>query len=241
MIRKNYYKRITESIVKAYHDNNLDSAMDSQEDNMGKKIVAIITADPDQDLEWDHEYQPFGRTSLTQDDEDEAYAYEFGDDECEGEDCEHEGECEGDECDEPVIGSGFEDDDEDEFEYEDEDDAEGLESIKDVLMDIRDELSHLHAGDDDEAEFETSDENPMFGGSEESDDEWSDDEEDDGEAALEAPESDWSDDEESEDDEWSDDEEYDEEEDFEEATHDTHQEQEDSTDDEIAIFDCLDN
>lgn len=233
MIRKNYYKRITESIVKAYHDNNLDSAMGSQEENMGKKIVAIITADPDQDLEWDHEYQPFGRTSLTQDDEDEAYAYEFGDDECEGEDCEHEGECEGDECDEPVIGGGFED----EFEYEDEDDAEGLASIKNVLMDIRDELSHLHAGDDDDS-WEADDENPMFGGSEESDDEWSDDEEDDGEAALEAPESDWSDDEE------SDDEEYDEEEDFEAPADEDDfdvQEQEESTDDEIAVFDCLDN
>ena len=69
MIRKNIYSRITESIVNAYHDNNLDTAMDDghEMENMGKKIVAIITADPDQDLDWESEYQPFGATEISDD------------------------------------------------------------------------------------------------------------------------------------------------------------------------------
>ena len=79
MIKRNIYSHITESIIKAHHDTNLDSAMDDghEMENMGKKIVAIITADPDQDLDWESEYEPFGREELTDEDEKEC--------------CEHEG------------------------------------------------------------------------------------------------------------------------------------------------------
>ena len=71
MQKRNYYKTITESIVKAHHYTNLDSAMEDgyEMDNMGKKIVAIITADPDQDLDWESEYEPFGATELSDEDE----------------------------------------------------------------------------------------------------------------------------------------------------------------------------
>lgn len=251
MIRKNIYSRITESIVNAYHDNNLDSAMDDghEMENMGKKIVAIITADPDQDLDWESEYEPFGATELSADDEQEAMEHEGMESEhdtcpscgydvdCEGDDCEDD---ENDDMEDLMIGGGFESDDEVD-EYEDMD-------VKDILVDILQELK----GEDSEEEgaFETSDENPMFGGSEESDDEddYEDDEDEDADSML-AAQDDWSS-EESDDDESDSEEEYDEEEDFEGVADDEGLEQEDvdgmltspeQEEDEVEIFDCLDN
>ena len=251
MIRKNIYSRITESIVNAYHDNNLDTAMaDGHEmENMGKKIVAIITADPDQDLDWGSEYEPFGREELTADDEQEAMEHEGMesdhelcpscgyDVDCEGDDCEDD---ENDDMEDLMIGgSGIEDESDD---FEDMD-------VKDILVDILQELK----GEDSEEEgaFETSDENPMFGGSEESDDEeddYEDDEDDDADSML-AAQDDWSS-EESDDEDDDSEEEYDEEEDFEGVADDEGLEQEDvdgmltspeQEEDEVEIFDCLDN
>ena len=214
MIRKNIYSRITESIVNAYHDNNLDTAMDDghEMENMGKKIVAIITADPDEDLDWESEYEPFGATELTSDDEAEC--------------CEHEG-IEHDTC--PSCGSDVdghivsddEDDDTEEnddmedimigggFETEDEgDDYEDMD-VKDILVDILHELKGEDSEEgEDEGAFETSDENPMFGGEVESDEDEDDDDEDD--FNLE-PQDDWSSEESDDDDDTEED--YDDEED----------------------------
>lgn len=241
MIRKNIYSRITESIVNAYHDNNLDTAMDDghEMENMGKKIVAIITADPDQDLDWESEYEPFGATELSADDEKEAMESDHElcpscgyDVDCEGDDCEDD---ENDDMEDIMIGGGFESEGEVD-EYEDMD-------VKDILVDILQELK----GEDSEEEgtFETSDENPMFGGSEESDDE---EDEDDADSML-AAKDDWSS-EESDDDESDSEEEYDEEEDFEGVADDEGLEQEDvdgmltspeQEEDEVEILDSLDN
>ena len=251
MIRKNIYSRITESIVNAYHDNNLDSAMDDghEMENMGKKIVAIITADPDQDLDWESEYEPFGREELTADDEQEAMEHEGMESDHElCPSCGYDVDCEGDECEDDenddmediMIGGGFESEDEVD-EYEDMD-------VKDILVDILQELKGEDSGE--EGAFETSDENPMFGGSEESDDEEDDyeDDEDDADSML-AAQDDWSSDE-SDDDESDSEEEYDGEEDFEGVADDEGLEQEDvdgmltspeQEEDEVEIFDCLDN
>ena len=247
MIRKNIYSRITESIVNAYHDNNLDTAMEDghEMENMGKKIVAIITADPDQDLDWESEYEPFGASELTADDEAEC--------------CEHEG-IEHDTC--PSCGTDVDghivSDNEDEadenddmedimigggFESEDEDDYEDMD-VKDILVDILQELK----GEDSEEEgaFETSDENPMFGSSEESDDEEDDyeDDEDEDDYSLE-PQDDWASDESDD----STDEEYDEEEDNEALADENGVETENYEDmltspeneEEVYVFDALDN
>jgi hypothetical protein len=253
MIRKNYYKRITESIVKAYHDTNLDSAMEDghEVENMGKKIVAIITADPDQDLDWQSEYEPFGATELSDEDEKEAFEHEgieTMDDECEGDECDAEQDtCVS--CGHPVFDDEDDDDQEDimiggGFESED-DDFEDMD-VKDILVDILQELKGEDSEEgEDEGAFETSDENPMFGGSsddEESDD-YEDDEDEDADSML-APQDDWAADE-SDDDE-QDDDEYDEEEDFEDPSEQdaaqmlavNPQEQEE---DEVEIFDSLDN
>ena len=248
MIKKNIYSRITESIVNAYHDNNLDSAMDDghEMENMGKKIVAIITADPDQDLDWESEYQPFGAT-------------EISDDECEGDECEaeqdtciscghpvmdsEEGEDdENDDMEDIMIGGGFESEDEVD-EYEDMD-------VKDILVDILQELKGEDSDSEEEGAFETSDENPMFGGSEEETSEDEDDYEDDEDDAdsMLAAQDDWSS-EESDDDESDSEEEYDEEEDFEGVADDEGLEQENvegmltspENEEEVEIFDCLDN
>lgn len=244
MIRKNIYSRITESIIQAHRDNTLDSAMDDDgSENMGKKIVAIITADPDQDLDWDSEYEPFGATELTADDEAEC--------------CEHEGiehdtcpscgsdvdghivsddEDDNDDMETPMIGGGFEDEAEDD--YEDMD-------VKDILVDI---LHELKGEDSEEDAFETSDENPMFGSSDETedeDDDYEDDEDEDVEGMLE-PQDDWAS-EESDSQEDGGEEDYDDEEDFETPSEDgletedydgmmTSPEQE-----EVEIFDSLDN
>lgn len=177
MIRKNIYSRITESIVNAYHDNNLDTAMDDghEMENMGKKIVAIITADPDQDLDWESEYEPFGATELTADDEAECCEHDtcpscgtdvdgYIDSDDEDDDSE-----ENDDMEDIMIGGGFESEDEGD-EYEDMD-------VKDILVDILQELK----GEDSEEEgaFETSDENPMFGGESEDDSDDEEDEDDD--------------------------------------------------------------
>ena len=253
MIRKNYYKRITESIIKAHHDNNLDSAMEDghEMENMGKKIVAIITADPDQDLDWESEYEPFGATELTADDEAECCEHEGMesdhelcpscgyDVDCDGDDCEDD---ENDDQEDIMIGGGFETEDEGD-EYEDMD-------VKDILVDILQELKGEDSEEgEDEGAFETSDENPMFGGSsddEESDDEWEDD---DDEGMLSAKD-DWSSEESDDDDEQEDD--YDEEEDFEGFSDEDGIEQENAEkmlavnpqeqeEDEVEIFDCLDN
>lgn len=254
MIRKNYYKRITESIIKAHHDNILDSAMEDghEMDNMGKKIVAIITADPDQDLDWESEYEPFGATELSDEDEKEA--------------CEHEGiECDDEQdtcvsCGHPVFDDEEGDDEENDdmedimigggFESEESDDFEDMD-VKDILVDILQELRGEEGEDsEDEGAFETSDENPMFGSSEESDDEEDDfeDDEDDADSML-AAQDDWSS-EESDDEDDDSDEEYDEEEDFEGVADDEGLEQEDvdgmltspeQEEDEVEIFDCLDN
>lgn len=253
MIRKNIYSRITESIVNAYHDNNLDTAMDDghEMENMGKKIVAIITADPDEDLDWESEYEPFGATELTADDEQEAMEHEGMesdhelcpscgyDVDCEGDDCEDD---ENDDMEDIMIGGGFESEDEVD-EYEDMD-------VKDILVDILQELKGEDSDSEEEGAFESSDENPMFGGSEESDDEEDDyeDDEDDADSML-AAQDDWSS-EESDDDESDSEEEYDEEEDFEGVADDEGLEQEDvdgmltspeQEEDEVEIFDCLDN
>jgi hypothetical protein len=221
MIRKNYYKRITESIVNAYHNNNLDSAMDDghEMENMGKKIVAIITADPDEDLDWESEYEPFGATELTADDEQEAMEHEGMESDHElCPSCGYDVDCEGDECEDDenddmediMIGGGFESEDEGD-EYEDMD-------VKDILVDILQELKGEDSDSDSEEEgaFETSDENPMFGGSEEETSEDEDDYEDDEDDAdsMLAAQNDWGS-EESNDDESDSEEEYDEEEDFE--------------------------
>lgn len=253
MIRKNIYSRITESIVNAYHDNNLDTAMDDghEMENMGKKIVAIITADPDQDLDWESEYEPFGREELTADDEQEAMEHEGMESDHElCQSCGNDVDCEGDECEDDenddmediMIGGGFESEDEGD-EYEDMD-------VKDILVDILQELKGEDSDSEEEGEFETSDENPMFGGSEESDDEddYEDDEDEDADSML-AAQDDWSS-EESDDDESDSEEEYDEEEDFEGVADDEGLEQEDvdgmltspeQEEDEVEIFDCLDN
>ena len=252
MIRKNIYSRITESIVNAYHDNNLDTAMDDghEMENMGKKIVAIITADPDQDLDWESEYEPFGATELTADDEQEAMEHEGMESDHElCPSCGHDVDCEGDECEDDenddmediMIGGGFETEDEVD-EYEDMD-------VKDILVDILQELKGEDSYSEEEGAFETSDENPMFGGSEEetSEDDY-EDEDDDADSML-AAQDDWSS-EESDDDESDSDEEYDEEEDFEGVADDEGIEQEDvdgmltspeQEEDEVEIFDCLDN
>lgn len=249
MIRKNYYKRITESIVNAYHNNNLDSAMDDghEMENMGKKIVAIITADPDQDLDWESEYEPFGATELTADDEQEAMEYEGMESEhdtCPS--CGYDVDCEGDECEDDdemettMIGGGFESEDET-SEYEDMD-------VKDILIDILHELK----GEDSEEEgaFETSDENPMFGDSED-DGEYEDDEDEDIDGMLE-PQDDWasesSSDDESEDEDGDEDESYDDEEDFENPVEDGIETEDyegmmtsPENEEEVEIFDSLDN
>ena len=216
MIRKNIYSRITESIVNAYHDNNLDTAMDDghEMENMGKKIVAIITADPDQDLDWESEYEPFGATELSDEDEKEAMEHEGMESDHElCPSCGYDVDCEGDECEDDenddmediMIGGGFESEDEVD-EYEDMD-------VKDILVDILQELKGEDSDSDSEEEgaFETSDENPMFGGSEEADDEeddYEDDEDEDADSMLSAQD-DWSS-EESDDDESDSEEEYDE-------------------------------
>ena len=254
MIRKNIYSRITESIVNAYHDNNLDTAMDDghEMENMGKKIVAIITADPDQDLDWESEYEPFGATELTADDEAEC---------CEHEGIEHdtcpscgtdvdghivsddEDEDDDDDMEDIMIGGGFESEDEVD-EYEDMD-------VKDILVDILQELKGDDSDSEEEGAFETSDENPMFGGSEESDDEeddYEDDEDEDDADSMLAAQDDWSSEEsDDEEDDYEDD--YDDEEDFEAPVDEMGEEDMDGMlsasqeqeEDEVEIFDCLDN
>lgn len=255
MIRKNIYSRITESIVNAYHDNNLDTAMDDghEMENMGKKIVAIITADPDEDLDWESEYEPFGATELTADDEQEAMEHDGIEtaDECEGDECDAEQDTcvscghpvmddeDNDDMEDIMIGGGFESEDEGD-DYEDMD-------VKDILVDILQELKGEDSDSEEEGAFETSDENPMFGSSEESDDEDDyEDDEDDADSML-APQDDWSS-EESDDDESDSEEEYDEEEDFESPMIDGEEDTEDmcaspqeQEEDEVEIFDCLDN
>lgn len=244
MIRKNYYKRITESIIQAHRDTTLDSAMDDDgSENMGKKIVAIITADPDQDLDWESEYEPFGATELTADDEQEAMEHEGMESEhdtCPS--CGYDVDCEGDDCEDDdddmedlMIGGGFEDEAEDD--YEDMD-------VKDILVDILQELKGEDSEDESDDTFETSAENPMFGNSDDSEE---DDDEEDYDSMLSSNDSDWGNeysdsDSDSEDDEQEDD--YDEEEDFEDPTEvddsifNAPQEQEE---DEVYTFDALDN
>lgn len=243
MIRKNYYKRITESIIQAHRDTTLDSAMDDDgSENMGKKIVAIITADPDQDLDWESEYEPFGATELTADDEQEAMEHEGMESDHElCPSCGYDVDCEGDECEDDenddmedlMIGGGFEDEAEDD--YEDMD-------VKDILVDILQELKGEDSEDESDDSFETSDENPMFGNSDDSEE---DDDDDDYDSMLSSNDSDWGNeysDSDSEDDEEEDD--YDEEEDFEDPTEvddsifNAPQEQEE---DEVYTFDALDN
>lgn len=228
MIRKNIYSRITESIVSAYHDNNLDSAMEDghEMENMGKKIVAIITADPDQDLDWESEYEPFGATELTADDDAECCEHEgIEHDTCPScgsdvdgyivSDDEDDDTEENDDMEDLMIGGGFESEDEvDEYEYKD---------VKDILVDILQELK----GEDSEEEgtFETSDGNPMFGDTEDSDDEeddYEDDEDEDVDSMLAAQ-----DDQSSEESDDDSEEEYDEEEDNEVLVDDEGIEQED--------------
>ena len=204
MIKKNIYSRITESIVKAHHDSNLDTAMDDghEMENMGKKIVAIITADPDSDLDWESEYEPFGAAELSDDEheccdnEGEEYDHELCpscgyDVDCDDDECEDD---ENDDVEDIMIGSGFESEDEAD-EYEDMD-------VKDILIDILDELR----GEDDDEEDAVEE----ISDDEDSDEEMEDDSDDDDEDADEilSPKEDWS----SEDD--SNDEEYDAEQDF---------------------------
>ena len=255
MIRKNIYSRITESIIQAHRDTTLDSAMDDDgSENMGKKIVAIITADPDQDLDWESEYEPFGATELTADDEQEAMEHEGMESEhdtcpscgydvdCEGDECEDDDSEENDDMEDIMIGGGFEDEAEDD--YEDMD-------VKDILVDILQELKGEDSEDESDDTFETSDENPMFGSSDDTEDEGDDEDEDededeDVEGMLE-PHNDWASEENSDDSENDDEEDYDDEEDFESPTEDgietedydgmmTSPEQE-----EVEILDSLDN
>ena len=251
MIRKNIYSRITESIIKAHHDTNLDSAMEDghEMENMGKKIVAIITADPDQDLDWESEYEPFGATELTADDEAECCEHEgIEHDTCPScgtdvdghivSDDEDDDSEENDDMEDIMIGGGFESEDEVD-EYDDMD-------VKDILVDILQELKGEDSDSEEEGAFETSDENPMFGGSsddEESDDEWEDDEDEDADGML-AAQDDWSSEESDDDDESEDD--YDEEEDFEVPANvndnpEQLQNPQEQEEDEVEIFDCLDN
>lgn len=256
MIRKNIYSRITESIIKAHNDNNLDTAMEDghEMDNMGKKIVAIITADPDQDLDWESEYEPFGATELTDEDEKECCEHEGMESDHElCPSCGYDVDCEWDECEDDenddmedlMIGGGA-------FDDEAEDDYEDMD-VKDILVDILHELKGEDSDSSEESSFETSDDNPMFGSS--SDDE-SDDEDDDDEdydsMLSDNGSSEWetSDDEESDDD--NDD--YDEEEDF-ESPFDKNQEvdeamfdhpsggsqSQEQEEDEVYVFDALDN
>ena len=249
MIRKNYYKRITESIIQAHRDNTLDSAMDDGgSENMGKKIVAIITADPDQDLDWESEYEPFGATELTADDEQEAMKHEGMesdhefcpscgyDVDCEGDDCEDD---DNDDMEDLMIGGGFEDEAEDDYENMD---------VKDILVDILQELKGEDSEDsEDEDAFETSDENPMFGGSDDTEDE--DDDDEDVEGMLE-PQNDWASEESDSQEDDGDDESYDDEEDFETPMEDGAEEEDfdsmmkapqEQEEDEVEIFDSLDN
>jgi hypothetical protein len=257
MIRKNIYSRITESIVNAYHDNNLDTAMDDghEMENMGKKIVAIITADPDQDLDWESEYEPFGATELTADDEQEAMEHDGIEtaDECEGDECDAEQDVcvscghpvmddeEDDDMEDIMIGGGFESEDEVD-EYEDMD-------VKDILVDILHELKGEDSEEgetEEEGAFETSDENPMFGGSSDDEDDYEDDEDEDADSMLSAQD-DWSSEESDDDAETEED--YDDEEDFEAPVDDMGEEDMDDMlaapqeqeEDEVEIFDCLDN
>jgi hypothetical protein len=140
-----------------------------------------------------------------------------------------------------MIGGGFESEDEGD-DYEDMD-------VKDILVDILQELKGEDSDSEEEGAFETSDENPMFGGSEESDDEeddYEDDEDEDADSML-AAQNDWGS-EESDDDESDSEEEYDEEEDFESPMIDGEEDTEDmcaspqeQEEDEVEIFDCLDN
>ncbi len=252
MIRKNIYSRITESIIQAHRDTTLDSAMDDghEMENMGKKIVAIITADPDQDLDWESEYEPFGREELTADDEQEAMEHEGMESDHElCPSCGYDVDCEGDECEDDenddmediMIGGGFESEDEVD-EYEDMD-------VKDILVDILQELKGEDSDSEEEGAFETSDENPMFGSSpddeEDSDDEWEDDEDEDVDGMLE-PQDDWASEESDDADDSEDD--YDDEEDFETPAEDG-VETEDyegmmtspENEEEVEIFDSLDN
>lgn len=206
MIKKNIYTRITESIVTAYHNNNLDTAMEDghEMENMGKKIVAIITADPDQDLDWGSEYEPFGATELSADDEVECCEHEgISHDTCPScgtdvngyivSDCEDDDE--NDDMEDIMIGgSGVE------YEGDEYDDMD----IKDILVDILEELKGEDS--DEEGVFETSDENSMFGDSEDEDGDDYEDEDDDDEdvesiLTVNADESDDEDDSEEEDNE----------------------------------------
>lgn len=254
MIRKNIYSRITESIIKAHHDNNLDSAMEDghEMENMGKKIVAIITADPDQDLDWESEYEPFGATELTADDEAECCEHEGMesdhelcpscgyDVDCEGDECEDDDSEENDDMEDLMIGGGFESEDEGD-KYEDMD-------VKDILVDILQELKGEDSDSEEEGAFETSDENPMFGdSSDDEEDDYEDDEDEDADGMLSAQD-DWSSEESDDDDETEED--YDDEEDFESVADDEGIEQEEvdgmltspeQEEDEVEIFDCLDN
>ena len=194
MIKKNIYSRITESIVNAYHDNNLDTAMDDghEMENMGKKIVAIITADPDHDLDWTSEYEPFGATELVDDEDEDEGIVTVDDVEDEHElcpSCGYDVDCEGVDCE--------------------DDDLEDMD-VKEILINILDELR------DEDSEGEEIEENEMFGpyADEESDDDEEIEDDEDADEMLAAHE-DWAS-EESDDDEESDsEEEYDEEEDSE--------------------------
>lgn len=252
MIRKNIYSRITESIIQAHRDTTLDSAMDDghEMENMGKKIVAIITADPDSDLDWESEYEPFGREELTADDEQEAMEHEGMESDHElCPSCGYDVDCEGDECEDDenddmediMIGGGFES----EYEVDEYEDMD----VKDILVDILQELKGEDSDSEEEGAFETSDENPMFGSStddeEDSDDEWEDDEDEDVEGML-SSQNDWASEE--SDDADDSEEDYDDEEDFETPAEDG-VETEDyegmmtspENEEEVEIFDSLDN
>jgi hypothetical protein len=219
-------------------------------ENMGKKIVAIITADPDQDLDWGSEYEPFGATELTADDEQEAMEHEGMESDHElCPSCGYDVDCEGDECEDDenddqediMIGGGFESEDEVD-EYEDMD-------VKDILVDILHELKGEDSEEgetEEEGAFETSDENPMFGGSSDDEDDYEDDEDEDADSMLSAQD-DWSSEESDDDAETEED--YDDEEDFEAPVDDMGEEDMDDMlaapqeqeEDEVEIFDCLDN
>lgn len=254
MIRKNIYSRITESIIQAHRDTTLDSAMeDDGSENMGKKIVAIITADPDQDLDWDSEYEPFGATELTDEDEKEAMEHEGMESDHElCPSCGYDVDCEDDECEDdenddmedPMIGGGAFEDDEDDYDSMD---------VKDILVDILQELKGEgdEEGDTDEDSFETSDENPMFGSSDDSAEDDGEDEDEDEDEDIDGmlePQTDWaSENTDNEEDDAEGEEDYDDEEDFETPAEDgletedyegmmTSPEQE-----EVEILDSLDN